>query len=155
MDPIEKQLYGQAAAELANKAVDPAVMAKAVADAEGDSNKSTALYIKYRVVDLIQLAQGYAEEQAAQAERDQQAILSDTRKAEIYQSRLETLRLEDYHAKWGRRDTVCPECKFDGCMKDFRKGGSWGTVVCTNCKHQFGWTWVPSPDLERRAAEGL
>ena len=62
---LEEQLYAMAAQEAALKDTKPGLMAKAFAEAEGERDRATALYIKLRVAQL-------REELSAEAEAARQ-----------------------------------------------------------------------------------
>ena len=52
MDPLEEQLYAIAGQEVASRNMSPGLMAKALADANGDEKKAAAAYIRLRVEQL-------------------------------------------------------------------------------------------------------
>lgn len=54
VDEWEEKLYAFSAAEVEEDAASPGLMAKALADSEGDAKKASALYIRMRVAQLKQ-----------------------------------------------------------------------------------------------------
>lgn len=52
MDPVEEKLYAIAGQEVASRKMSPGIMAKALADADGDERRAAAAYIKLRVAQL-------------------------------------------------------------------------------------------------------
>jgi hypothetical protein len=54
MDEIEERIYAIAAEEVATRHFHPALIAKALAEADGDERKTIARYIKLRVQHLVE-----------------------------------------------------------------------------------------------------
>src|SRR6266508_470235 len=99
MDPIEEQLYAIAGQEVASRNMSPGLMAKALADADGDERKAAAGYIKLRVEQLRAEHAAMVVADAAKEKRRREALEVDRRQKEE------------------SRETRCPKCGYLGKMK--------------------------------------
>lgn len=85
----DERFFEIASAELKAGTIKPGLRAKAFSDAEGEENRAQALYLRYRVAQLIQeemevhQAEAAAKKQRQQQERDAgEAIREEQAKAE-------------------------------------------------------------------------
>ena len=144
MDEDEKLFYTKAAREAAERKYEPALFAKAYSDSEGDENKTIALYIRYRVVELREQHE-HALAQAAERKKQEQELVDARLKRE--NELQEELRLKEMQEKCemsadGR--TVCPNCGYAGRMRHKIWDISDETVVCPLCANNFKWHYVSS-----------
>ena len=96
---LEEQLYAMAAQEVASKNTKPGLMAKAFAEADGERDRATALYIRLRVAQLREEL-GAEIEAARQFEAHRQEV---ERKAVKQQCRTEAVAREKARVDQARK----------------------------------------------------
>src|SRR5688572_21406805 len=99
MDALEEQLYAIAGQEVASRNMSPGLMAKALADADGDERKAAAGYIKLRVEQL----------RAEHAAMVAAGVAKEKRRREVQE--VDRIQKRDSH------ETRCPKCGYVGKMK--------------------------------------
>lgn len=152
MNEHEKSFYTQAAQEVVTKRYETALMAKAYSDAEGDENKTSALYIRYRVVEL---REQHARSQvlASEREKQEQAAAADKLKRDSEISEAQRCREErDKEVRYDGSQTVCPKCRFAGRMRKVFWAATY-VVSCPICSNRFQWYYVSSDKVRYLSKE--
>ena len=127
MQKNDDYLFEVAASEISTQNFVKGIMARAYSDALGDKDRTTALYIKYRVANL-------------RNERDQE---EKKRRQADEQDRMQMKNL---------LMTICKKCDYAGSMKRsfFHFAGHVPFSIpckCPKCLHRFDWYYIPSKDM--------
>jgi hypothetical protein len=141
----DDEFFEIAGQEVANQSVAKGTMARAFSEALGDKEKTVALYIKYRVVDLR------AEREEALRKKAEEKRLAALQADKFEKERARVIRNDRSSMKFYRK-TICKQCGYAGAMLDAMIPPDDHKLFsvackCPRCSHRFDWYYVPSKEM--------